>query len=76
MENLLAYLLRVIFWNAEDVDAFGRCCDEDSFHVTTNCNFIFTKSEIKMIRSMYAARWKYMCDSDRRNVYNCLKLMK
>lgn len=76
MENLLDYLLSVIFWNAEDVDAIGRYYGEDSFHVTSECNFIFTKSEIKKIRSMFAARWRYMCDSDRRKVYNFLKRMK
>lgn len=76
MENLLDYLLTVILRNADDVHPFGGCCGEDAFTVASNGCFVLTASEIRKIRSLFAARWRYICDSERRDIFNSLKKMK
>lgn len=77
MENLLEYLLTVILRNADDVNpSFGRCFGEDAFKVASCCCFVLTTSEIREIRSMFAERWRYLCESERRDIYDNLKKMK
>lgn len=78
MEGLLNYLLTVILRDAKDVQALDKnsCCGEDSFIVISDNVFVFTKSEIRKIRSLFAARWRYICDTERQMIYESLRKMK
>lgn len=76
MENLLNYLLTVILRDADDVNEFGMCCGEKSFIVDLHGCIVLTKTEIRQIRTLFAERWRWLDNSERRAIYENLKKMK
>lgn len=76
-EGLLYYLILNVFEHGTAVQYDGVCCGERSCAIDVDYTRIrFTKSEISCIRHIFACRWRYMAEYDRKVAWLVLKAMK